>query len=217
MKPFTAAPPDVLRVDEKNLREYAIQNVCGVILTTNHKINGIYLPADDRRHYVAWTDLTKEDFSADYWPRLWAWYTQGGFGHVAAWLARLDLGTFDDKAPPNKTAAFWEIVDAGRAPEDAEMADVLDLLEKPKAVTLDQIRGRASGEFSQWLHERRNRRTIPYRLEQCGYAACRNDAAKDGLWVISKQRQVIYTQKGLTVAESLAAAAALRARLDNAM
>ena len=34
-------------------------NVCGVIITTNHKTDGIYLPADDRRHYVAWSDLTK--------------------------------------------------------------------------------------------------------------------------------------------------------------
>ncbi len=50
MKTYTAAPPDVLRVDEKNMREYAVFNVCGVIITTNHKTDGIYLPADDRRH-----------------------------------------------------------------------------------------------------------------------------------------------------------------------
>jgi len=49
MKAVTAAPPDVLRVDEKNLREYSVPNVCGVIITTNHKTDGIHLPADDRR------------------------------------------------------------------------------------------------------------------------------------------------------------------------
>ena len=37
MKAYTAAPPDVLRVDEKHLREYSVFNVCGVIITTNHK------------------------------------------------------------------------------------------------------------------------------------------------------------------------------------
>ena len=26
----------------------------GVIMTTNHKAGGLYLPPDDRRHYVAW-------------------------------------------------------------------------------------------------------------------------------------------------------------------
>src|SRR5262249_17999718 len=56
IKIYTAAPPDVLRVDEKNLREHAVLNCCGVIITTNHKADGIYLPADDRRHYVAWSD-----------------------------------------------------------------------------------------------------------------------------------------------------------------
>jgi len=57
LKAYTAAPPDVLRCDEKNLREHNIPNVCGVIITTNHKADGIYLPEDDRRHYVAWSDI----------------------------------------------------------------------------------------------------------------------------------------------------------------
>ena len=52
-KIYTAAPPDVLRVDEKHLREYYIFNVLGLLITTNYKTDGIYLPPDDRRHYVA--------------------------------------------------------------------------------------------------------------------------------------------------------------------
>ncbi len=84
MKTLTASPPDVLRVDEKHLREYAVLNVCGVVITTNYKTNGIYLPAEDRRHYVAWSDLTKESFSADYFRKIYSWYEhQGGYGDVA--------------------------------------------------------------------------------------------------------------------------------------
>jgi hypothetical protein len=79
--------------------------VCGVVITTNHKADGIHLPADDRRHYVAWSSLTKESFEADYFSSLWNWYEQAnGKAHVAAYLATLDLGP---KAPPPKTAAFW--------------------------------------------------------------------------------------------------------------
>jgi hypothetical protein len=126
LKTYTAAPPDVLRVDEKNLREYVVWNVCGVVITTNHKMDGLYLPADDRRHYVAWSSLTKEAFPANYWTQLYAWYAAGGTGHVAAFLRAYDLGGFDPKAPPPKTAAFYDIVDANRAPEDAELADALD-------------------------------------------------------------------------------------------
>lgn len=103
MKSYIAAPPDVLRVDEKNLREYSVFNCCGVIITTNHKTDGIFLPADDRRHFVAWSVLAKEDFSPDYWAELWRWYENGGDRHVAAYLAQLDISTFDPKAPRPKT------------------------------------------------------------------------------------------------------------------
>jgi Family of unknown function (DUF5906)/RepB DNA-primase from phage plasmid len=120
MKAYTAAPPDVLRVDEKNLREYYVPNCCGVIITSNHKVDGIYLPPDDRRHFVAWSDLTQKDFTPNYWKNLWLWYEREGNRHVAAYLNELDISSFDPKAPPLKTPAFWEIVDASRAPEEAE-------------------------------------------------------------------------------------------------
>ena len=38
----------------------------------------------------------------------------------------LDLSSFDPKAPPPKTAAFWDIVNVNSAPEDADLADVLE-------------------------------------------------------------------------------------------
>jgi hypothetical protein len=206
MKIFTAAPPDVLRVDEKNLREYSVPNVCGVIVTTNHKTDGIYLSADDRRHFVAWSDLTKEDFSEEYWKELWRWYDNGGDRHVAAYLAELNISNFDPKAPPPRTATFWDIVDAGRAPEDAELADVLEDLGNPDAVTLTRVQNAASGDFEFWLRDRKNRRQIPYRFEQCGYVPARNDAAESGLWTINRKRQVVYAKASLSLRERLEAA-----------
>jgi hypothetical protein len=139
-KVYTAAPPDVLRINEKYLREYYVFNVVGLIITTNHETDGIYLPTDDRRHYVAWSERTKNDFEPSYWNRLWSWYWQeGGFGHVAAYLMELDISAFDPNVPPPKTPAFWDIVNASAAPEDAELADVLDALGNPDAVTLVQL------------------------------------------------------------------------------
>ena len=84
---------------------------------------------------VAWSDLKKEDFSDDYWAKLWGWYKDGGDSHVAAYLTELGLSYFDPKAPPPKTQAFWEIVDASRAPEDAELADAIDAIGAPAALT----------------------------------------------------------------------------------
>jgi hypothetical protein len=206
MKAYTASPPDVLRCDEKNLREYSVPNVCGVIITTNHKTDGIYLPADDRRHFVAWSHLTKDAFSADYWTELYSWYDQGGHGHVAAYLAGLDLSDFNPKAPPPKTGAFWDIVDANRAPEDAELADALDRLGNPSATTLLEVAEHAGGAFGEWIRDRKNSRQIPHRMEAAGYVPVRNDAAKDGLWKVGGKRQVLYARAESSIRDRIAAA-----------
>jgi Family of unknown function (DUF5906) len=197
MKIYAAAPPDVLRVNEKYMGEYYVPNLCAPIITTNHKTNGIYLPAEDRRHFVAWSYLSETDFAATYWPGFWRWYGAGGFGHVAAWLARRDLSAFNAKAPPPKTAAFWNIVNYGRAPEDAELADALDKLGNPAVTTLDDVERHATGSFVVWMHDRRNRRVIPYRFEECGYVSVPNPDNKQGLWVINGRRQVVYGRRDL--------------------
>ena len=209
LKAYTAAPPDVLRIDEKNIREYSIFNVCGIIITTNHRTDGIYLPADDRRHFVAWSELTKDDFDSGYWNRLYRWYGDGGREHVAAYLARLDLSDFDPKAPPPKTPAFWAIVDANRAPEDSDLADALDRLGNPDAVTLSEIAAVANTDFAEWLRDRRNARQIPHRMEAAGYEAVRNEAAADGKWKVGGRRQVIYARRDLSLRDRVAAARAL--------
>ena len=98
---------------------------------------------------------------------------QGGDCDVAAFLMQRDLSAFDAKAPPAKTPAFWEIVDAGAVPEDAELADALDTISDreglgkdacgnhvwPKAITLDQAKRAGSQEFPDWAGDRKNRRS----------------------------------------------------------
>jgi hypothetical protein len=118
MKTITAAPPDVHRVNEKHRPAYYIPNVNGVIITSNYLTNGIYLPPDDRRHYVAWSDCTQCDFESGYFDKLYDWYNRGGDRHVGAYLARLDLSAFNAKSPPKKTEAFHSIANANAAPEE---------------------------------------------------------------------------------------------------
>jgi hypothetical protein len=210
MKAYIAAPPDVLRIDEKHLREYSVFNVCGVVITTNYKTDGIHLPTDDRRHFVAWSERIKEEFTPDYWNRLYGWYNNSGAEHVAAYLQELDLSAFDPKAPPPLTPAFYEIVGASRPPEDAELADVLEALGKPKVITLDTLARKAHElklvELGSWLRERRNRRKIPNRLEACGYVSVENPTTKDGHFVVVGRRQVIYARRDLTPNERIEAA-----------
>jgi hypothetical protein len=167
------------------------------------------LPTDDRRHFVAWSDLTKDDFVDDYWTGLWHWYDHGGDRHVAAYLAELDPTEFDPKAPPPKTAAFWDIVHANAAPEEGELADVIEGLGNPYAITLEKIIYRAPDDLAEWLRDRRNARRIPHRLENCGYIVVRNESAKDGRWKVSGRNQTIYGRADLPPRDRIAAAARL--------
>jgi hypothetical protein len=205
LKTYTASPPDVLRVDEKHLREHSVFNIVGVVITTNYKAGGIFLPPDDRRHYVAWTDLVKDDFATSYWNGLYAWYDASGKGHVAAYLRQLDIAQFNPKAPPPKTRAFWDIVSASAAPEDSDLADILDKLGRPDAVTLKRIAAEATGDFQSWFTDRRNRRSIPHRMETCGYLPVRNDGAADGHWKINGTRQAVYSRRELSLKAQLEA------------
>jgi hypothetical protein len=213
-KIYTAAPPDVLRVNEKHLREYYVFNLVGLIITTNYKTDGIYLPANDRRHYIAWSECTKDDFEDGYWNKLWSWYKDdAGFEHVAAYLTELNISGFDPYAPPPKTPAFWDIVSANSAPEDAELADVLGALDNPDAVTLLQLIAKAKGETTEWLMNRKNRRAIPHRLERCGYVSV-NPTQDTEVWVINGVRQKIYARATLPRGEQLVAARRLQQNLQ---
>ncbi len=206
IKTFTDTPPDVLRCDEKNIREHPVANVCGVVMTTNHKSSGIYLPEDDRRHYVAWSEATKKDFNEDHWNELWGWYQNGGNENAAAYLNTLKLDDFDAKAPPPKTSAFWEFVDAGRAPEDTDMANALNELKYPRAVTIADVKHVATPSFENWLNERKNRSKIPHRFENEGYVKVINKDANDSLWAVSGRRMTIYAKRKLKKRDRVIAA-----------
>ena len=116
----------------------------------------------------------------------------------------------DPKAPPPKTNAFFEIANANRAPEDAELADILDALGQPDVVTLDQVITKAADlapTFADWLmDQQRNARRIPHRFEDCGYIAVRNPDDTQGRWKIDGKRHTIYGKVTLTERERLAIA-----------
>ena len=220
MKTMGAAPPDVLRVNEKHLKEHHIVNVVGVIITSNSKTDGIYLPANDRRHYVAWSDLTQSDFESEpgkgdasvYFDTMWRWYEkEGGFEDIAAFLATVDTSDFNPKAPPLKTPAFWAIVQSNRPAEESEIMDALDMLNNPEAITLACLMTGATGDLSAFLHDRKNRKAVSHRIIDAGYEIVRNDVAKDGLWVVNGARKTIYANKDLTVPERDKAAKRLAA------
>lgn len=71
VKVYAAAPPDVLPCVDKYIRRFYVTNVLGLIITTNHKTDGVFLPSDNRRHLMAWAERTKEEFSKEFWNEQW--------------------------------------------------------------------------------------------------------------------------------------------------
>jgi hypothetical protein len=197
----------VLACVDKYIRRFYVPNVLGLIITTNHKTDGVYLPSDDRRHLVAWSECRKEQFSKEFWNERWHWLLrEGGAGHIAAYLAQRDLKAFNPGAVPRQTTAFFEIVNVSQAPEDAELADILDAMERderqqpkrPDVCSLLSVLASPQGAALEWLLDRRHRRSIPHRMERCGYIAYRNPDADDGLWKINDRRQTLYVKASLT-------------------
>jgi hypothetical protein len=218
-KTLTASPPEMLQVSEKYMPAYYIPNVVGVIMTTNHQTDGIYLAPDDRRTYAAWSPCTRGDFGTDYWEGMWGYYDEGGYDAIAAHLRAMDIRMFRPKAPPKQTDYFWMIVNSNQAPESSEMADALDRISNPwpQAVTVKMLADAATQGgnvmFAEWLEDRKNHRIVPHRLSEVGYVPIRSDGTQDGRWVIEERRQMVYAKATLSLIDQKAAAKRLQLRV----
>lgn len=206
VKALLATPPDMLRIDQKQLPEYYVPNVVGVVITTNNRENGIFLPRDDRRHFVAWSELPENDpASATRCARLWRWYEAGGLANVVAYLRTRNIGGFDPKAPPPKTPAFWAIAQANMPHDESELADLIDLMRNPAAVTLRMLSeaayARRMETLATALIDRAQSRVTASRLASAGYAFVANPTSpKDGLWRVAGKRLAVYAKKDLSIA-----------------
>ncbi|MHA4730648.1 primase-helicase family protein [Ensifer adhaerens] len=212
-KPIIAAPPDFLLVDEKHKPEYLIPNVCGVCIGSNHGTDGIYIDENDRRHFIGKSERSRDDFKEGYFDRLYRWFDrQGGNAHVAAFLRQVDLSRFNPTAPPPKTAAFWEIVNAEQPPEVTMLRETIDQISKdrgayPLILTLDMLRAKApaGSPLELWLNDKKMRRQIPKQLASAGFVAVPN-MNDSGLWRVNDKRITLYGWKQLTVKARFSAA-----------
>lgn len=224
MKLYGAAPPGSIRINQKNMPEYYIPNVVGIAITTNYKTDGMYIAREDRRHYIAWSDMTRlpkptagNPLCDDYFRSFHHWLTHdGGNGDVAWCLRTHDLSNFDPKSPPLKTPAFYEIAGANASAEDAPIQDAIDRIGNPQAVTIRRIAAACDEATRLWLLDRRNSRAIAGRLERAGYVRVDNPARpSDGRWLLPSwtdehaERHFIYALKSLSEAERVKAAEVL--------
>ena len=120
----------------------------------------------------------------------------------------------DSLLEPVKHAVGPWIVAANHAPENGDLADALDALGhkdgerivRPPVVTIDKVLSVAGPELGDFLRDRKNRRQVPHRFEECEYVPVRNDAAADGLWKIRGKRCSVYANRSLSLRDQIAAA-----------
>jgi hypothetical protein len=225
-KPWLAAPPDVLMVADKNVKAHPIFNCFGQIVTSNHKYGGLYLPSDDARNYVAWSEIVREmilaTFGEDYFDRLWRWYAvtrdKAGLRHVAQFLSERDLSKFNPKAPPPLTEAWHAMVQSHMNTADQELGDVIErmppiLSDEPtapvEAFTASQLHDFA---FTHKFYSVADSLTgvkamtaLPRRLGDHGFEAMMNRGAKDGRWKVGGRHADIYARRALPMQQRLAA------------
>jgi hypothetical protein len=227
MKALMTSPPETHRINRKYIPEYTSLSRAGFITTSNHD-DAVYLPAEDRRNAVSRSECTDGDFATDFFNKLYHWYFhEYGINHVAAFLQHYDLSKFNPKLAPPKTEAFWTMVNVDRGPEHSELIDAIDAIaielghkrdvngnvKPPDALTLAMLAVKAPS--AEWLTDRKKSRTIPHRLQRCGYVIAPNPDAlqSGGYWIIHNKRQAIYAHEKLSPEQRLDAARALRDRL----
>jgi hypothetical protein len=117
-------------------------------------------------------------------------------------LLQRDLSHFNPCGLPKQTAAFFDIVNASASPEENELADVLDDMERdesgqpqrPEVCSIISILASPRGATLEWLLDRRRLRAVPHLMERAGYIACRNPNDERGEWRINGHRQILYVR-----------------------
>lgn len=195
-KTIIAAPPTVHSINAKGQRPMQVPNLNAVVITTNYRTGGLYLPADDRRHYVMFSDVTRAAFSDDYWAAYWAWMSAGGLENCYAFLMARDLSRFNPKSPPKQTPEFWEMVEGGHSSEISDLRDVIESM-SGKDFTIDELAAKSFMDFNnhnlkEWLSDKKNGTRVNRSLEDIGCVKNRNSARKDGRWVINGRPRTVF-------------------------
>ena len=196
-KVLIAGSPDTCQINPKYGQKFSVRMYCGVIITTNHLANGIYIPEDDRRYDVIdcatmeEMGLRKESARRQYFSELWEWFFEGGASHVAAYLHEHDITKFNASNGQRKTEAHKTVVASGMT-GDQWLDDILEEMRNPKAVRSDWVitKAIAAGE-----KEGDIKRKLANSMTRSGYNLHRSDR-KDGRWKIGNKIVTVYVQAG---------------------
>jgi hypothetical protein len=201
LKVLIAGTPDYVTINPKYGHKYSVRLHCGVILTTNHLLSGIYVPKDDRRYDViecaskAETGLTDDDACAKYFGELWAWFNEGGAPHIAAFLRARDLSRFSASNGQRKTEAHRTAVAVNLASDDW-LIDILQAHGEPPSIRSDQIT-QSAVDAHDGMSKEKVAKQMHAAMGRAGYHPWRNPAREHGRWpVVGGKTVTIFVKDG---------------------
>jgi hypothetical protein len=196
-KTIITSPPKFHSIRSMYAGRRKSSNLNATIITTNYRTGGLYLPADDRRHYVMFSDVMRDAFNETYWNSYHTWMEGGGVEHCMAFLLARDVSRFNPKAPPLQTPEFWEMVGGGQTNETNDVADAIEFI-KNKTFSIDDLAAVAMFEMrnhalADWFRNKANGTKINRVLNDMGIIKYRNpEAPKDGRWRINSVKVTLY-------------------------
>lgn len=123
LKPLSAAPPEKIRINRKNMAPVAVRNIMSVIMTTNSQVP-VNLQGTSRRIFALWSDLSCRDEHTQevlpewnaYWRGMWNWMRNGGY-QACIWHLRneVDLSKFEPGEPPPMTDFLRDMQESGKS------------------------------------------------------------------------------------------------------
>lgn len=115
LKPYLAAPPDMLPMHEKYANVVYVRNLMHVFLTTNDPLT-MYIPEEDRRLFVMTSPLPDPKkvpiFSEEYFADMYEYLHDGGADSVIRWLLNRDILQINYSSAPPMTVGKKAIVDS---------------------------------------------------------------------------------------------------------
>lgn len=184
-KTLIANASDYIGVEEKFQSTMFIPNLVNVVMTTNlpHKM---HIGADDRRFFVAHTEVLASQFPDGYFSSLVAYLKGGGADAAVLWLMQRDVSKFNPGATPPMTEGKAAIMSANNESRRSVVDDVFeafverhgaldviftaDLLAQAKESLFDD----SVGEFTRSVNGGR----LVNRMRDLGYEAVKSDGEK---------------------------------------
>lgn len=207
-KVLIAGLPDICLINPKYGQKYSVKLFCGVIITTNHLLNGLHIPPDDRRYDVIDCATHEEmgfknlDDRKLYFDWLWNWFNkEKGDSHVAAYLREKDISKFSASNGQRRTKAHQSIVMI-ELEQYGWFFDIVNELGSPDFISVPTIK-----RFAERNGEIDTSKTGQFQMKikhaalAAGYSRYGNPNSIEGRWTLPDVSAgfVVYARKDVRI------------------